>query len=202
MSDRYFDPCYQTFFIEHKHNLCKTWNGIKSIINVSKKSTRPVNCLSINDKEETDPLTIADSFNTFFSTVAQKIENKIIKTDKHFKDYLKNPVHDSFFLRPTDPEEIKKELQKMNSHKAYGPNSIPTNILKNLSVNLSAPLSELINLSFNEGRFPKALKTASVTPVFKKGNSLSLTSNLSKLIEKLVHERLYFFLEMKSVIFV
>ena len=97
----------------------------------------------------------------------------------------------------------------MNVRKAFGPNSVPTNILENFSDNLCDPICELINLSFQEGSFPKALKTASVTPVFKKGNSLecnnyrpiSLTSNLSKLLEKLVHERLYFFLEKKSVIY-
>ena len=65
------------------------------------------------------------------------------------------------------------------------------------------PLTELINLSFNQGKFPAVLKIASVTPTFKKGDKLdvnnyrpiSLISNISKIIEKLIHKRLNSFLE-------
>ena len=68
---------------------------------------------------------------------------------------------------------------------------------------ISIPLANLINLSFECGIFPILLKVASVTLIHKKGDSLdcnnyfpvSLTSNLNKLIEKLVHKRFYNFLE-------
>ena len=54
-----------------------------------------------------------------------------------------------------------------------------------------------------------SLKVASVTPIHKKGGSLdcnnyrpvSLISNLSKLIEKLVHNRLYNFLEKHKLLY-
>ena len=54
-----------------------------------------------------------------------------------------------------------------------------------------------------------SLKVASVTPIHKKGGSLdcnnyspiSLISNLSKLIEKLVHNRLYKFLEKHKLFY-
>ena len=89
-------------------------------------------------------------------------------------------------------------IKTLNTNKAVGPNSIPTKILKTYSKSLSKPPSELINLSFAQGNFPTILKIAKVIPIHKKGNKsecdnyrpTSLISNISKLLEKLVHERL------------
>ena len=52
------------------------------------------------------------------------------------------------------------------------------------------------------GVFPSVLKTAKVVPVFKKDSKLdysnyhpiSLLSNIEKVLEKLMHKRLYMFL--------
>ena len=68
---------------------------------------------------------------------------------------------------------------------------------------INIPLANLMNLSFECGIFSISLKVASVTLIHKKGDSLdcnkycpvSLKSNLSKLMEKLVHKRLHNFLE-------
>ena len=89
---------YQKFFTEHRQNLHKTWEGIKSVINISKKTDKSIGCLRIDGEEETDPLKIANSFNDFFSTIAQKIETKNVHTNKKFSDYLGNPAENYFFI--------------------------------------------------------------------------------------------------------
>ena len=69
------------------------------------------------------------------------------------------------------------------------------------------PLTELINLSFNQGKFPAVLQIARMTLTFKKGDKLdvnnyrpiSLISNISKIIEKLIHKRLNSFLEQNNI---
>ena len=89
----------------------------------------------------------------------------------------------------------------MKTNKSTGPNSIPTHTLKISNQIICKPLTYLINLSFSNGIFPDLLKTSNVIPVFKRGvnqdyNSyrpISLISNLSKLMEKIVHPRLYSF---------
>ena len=94
----------------------------------------------------------------------------------------------------------------MNTSKSVIPYSIPTNILKLSYSVLSKPLVKLINFSFSKGTFPELPKFANVIPVFKKGGSLHynnyrpifLISNIGKLIEKIVHKRLYSFLEKNS----
>ena len=62
-------------------------------------------------------------------------------------------------------------------------------------------------MSFETGVHPEPTKTPNVTPVNKKGSQLelnnyrpiSLISNISKIIEKLVHKRLNSFLEANSI---
>ena len=101
-------------------------------------------------------------------------------------------------MRPTDEKEIEQKIKAMKDNKALGPNSIRTKILKVHSKTLSKPLAELINQSLNQGKFPTILKIAKVIPIHKRGDKsecdnyrpISLISNISKLIEKTVHERL------------
>ena len=60
----------------------------------------------------------------------------------------------------------------MKTNKISGQNSIPTNILKLFKKEFSKPLSDMINMSFNQGVFPNILKIANVIPVHKKGDKL------------------------------
>ena len=67
----------------------------------------------------------------------------------------------------------------------------------------------IINKSFESGIFPDALKLTKVIPIFKSGSKLdmnnyrpiSLLSTFSKIFEKLMHLRLYKFLENNKVIY-
>ena len=96
-------------------------------------------------------------------------------------------------------------IKTFNVNKAIGPNSILVTILKEIK-EISEPLSSLINLPFDTGEFPNCLKLAKVIPVYKKGDQqecnnyrpISLLSNISKLIEKLLYNRLYKFLNQNK----
>ena len=67
----------------------------------------------------------------------------------------------------------------------------------------------MINLSFSTGIFPNVLKIAKVLPLFKGGSSqdinnyrpISLLSIFDKIIEKLMHKRLYAFLDENNILF-
>ena len=97
----------------------------------------------------------------------------------------------------------------MKTNKASGPNSIPTNNLKLLKKEFSKPLSDMINMSFNQGVFPNILKIANVIPIHKKGDKLncnnyrpiSLLSNISKIFEKSMHTHLVNFLRKNKLLF-
>ena len=66
--------------------------------------------------------------------------------------------------------ETDKLIKNLNHNKSLGPCSIPVKILKNHANDLKQPLAFLINLSFRQGVFPEALKTARVAPIFKNDN--------------------------------
>ena len=74
---------------------------------------------------------------------------------------------------------------------------------------ISKPLADLFNKSFEEGTFPSILKSANVIPVHKKDDHLqssnyrpiSLISNISKILEKIMHTRLYCFIEKNNSLF-
>ena len=67
-------------------------------------------------------------------------------------------------------------------------------------------IAELVNKSFQSGIFPDIFKIAKVIPIFKSElrvlcnnyRPISLLSNISKLIWKLIYKRLYSFLEQQN----
>ena len=82
--------------------------------------------------------------------------------------------------------------------------------MKGCKKEISIPLSLIITLGFSTGIFPKRLKFANVFPIHKGDDKdkvcsnyrpIALLSNISKIIEKLVHVRLYFYLERNNILY-
>ena len=102
-----------------------------------------------------------------------------------------------------DQIEVECLISMLQTSKSSGPWSIPVNVLHLLKKDISLPLSKIFNLSMKTGTHPDCLKLAKVIPIHKKGSKLevgnyrpiSLLSNINKLLEKIVHERCYDFLE-------
>ena len=115
----------------------------------------------------------------------------------------------SFFINPTDKTEIKSIILSLEPLKSIGPNLIPTKILKLLSNDISTQFAELFNLSFCEGVFPSILKTCKVIAIYKKDSQLnfsnympiSLLSNIDKILERIMYNRLYEFLETDNLMY-
>ena len=174
-----------------------------------KKSNKLITSLNINNQIETNPKTISEAFNKFFSLIAKDIDNKIIPTNKTHKDILNTSVVNSLFLTPINEEQVELLIKEMNTSKSVGLYGILTNILKLKCSVLTKPLAKLINFSFSEDIFPDLLTFANVIPVFKKGDNLnynnyrptSLISNIGKLVEKIEDKSLYNFFEKNSLLF-
>ena len=126
-----------------------------------------------------------------------------------FKDYLPRRLTNSIAFRPTDKDEIINIISKFKTGKSCGPTSIPVNIFKLIQLEVASPLAKIANLSFETGVQPEKLKMAKVIPIYKKGSKLStsnyrpisLLSNINKIFETIVFERVYGFIEKYDVIY-
>ena len=86
-------------------------------------------------------------------------------------------------------------MTQVDPFKAKGPDGILPKLLKEMEFELSPSLTWLFNSSLKQGKVPHDWKTASVTPIFKKGNHsnhanyrpVSLTSVCCKTLECIIH---------------
>ena len=164
----------------------------------------------LDNEIETGPTKIAEGFNAYFSSIAEKLQQNISFGGVDFTKYLTTPLGHNFLFKAVDENEISIIIDSLENSKATGPHSIPTEILKIIKLNIVYPLKEIINISFATGVYPDKLKIAKVIPIFKtKGDLLltlnyrpiSLLSNVNKIFEKLVYARLYSFLNLHNCIY-
>ena len=201
---------YSKYFNEYSNNIKKVWTGIKGIINIKTKDQNSPNCIEVNNQQITDNKQICNEYNDYFSTVADNILKKnktpILKT---FDQYLGKRNSRSFVFEDCTPNEIFLLIAELNSSKGTGPNGIPTEILKMINFAICVPLSKIFNMCIQNGTHPEKLKLAHVIPIFKKGcrlmvsnyRPISLLSNLNKLFEKIMHKRIYAFLEKFNILY-
>ena len=197
------------YFEEHKQNMKKTWDGIRNLINVSKKSSTNINEIIHNNQSFTENKDKAKALNNYFVNIGPSIEEKIPKAKSSFQSYLGDPNPISFTLNPCDADEISDIISTFGAGKASGPFSIPTNLLKEFSLHFSKPISIIVNKSLQEGVFPQSLKTALVCAIFKKNDKtkcanyrpISLLSNISKIFERVMYNRIEQFIDEHNLIY-
>ena len=127
------DKYYQNFFKQNKNNLIKVWKTIKSLINFKPNKVSNLINLNINGKISSNPLEVANHFNKYFTTIASKIDKKIVKSNKKFTDFLINPNEKTFSLYLTTPEEVQDYLKNIDLGKSVSPFNIPSRLLKEFS---------------------------------------------------------------------
>ena len=130
---------------------------------------------------------MANNFNNHFTSIVEKMEVNLVKTKFNYSKDLSNPNKCSFFIKPTNAEDVLCEITKLKNNKLTGPSSISLKFLKLFKTTLSESISLIANISFSTGTFPFALKTANVIAIYKKDDhtvcnnycSVSLLSNIS-----------------------
>ena len=109
---------------------------------------------------------VVSSILTFFN-VGSNLASRILKEKRPFKTYLRKAVVNSFFIKPIQESEIEKLINNLNKNKSLDTCRVNVKILQNHVDVLKQPLKYLTNLSFQQGKFPEALRTARVTHIFK-----------------------------------
>ena len=105
----------------------------------------------------------------------------------------------TFSFEHVTRDEIHREIANLDHTKASQDNDIPTKIIKANSDIICEVIYNDYNYNLvDNGIFPDFLKTANVTPVFKKGSRtdkknyrpVSILPNLSKIYERLIYKQL------------
>ena len=172
------------------------WKISKRIL--GDKSERMIPPLLENNILIPDDTTKAEIFNNHFASIASHDPNMPLP---RLPDIQLNTNTQIDSIETTELE-VKRLLTQLGVHKSTGPDGIGNWILHHCSDSLCKPLTALFNKSLADGVFPRTWKLANVCPVYKKGNKsdkvnyrpISLLSNMSKVLEKIVFKRLYEYL--------
>jgi hypothetical protein len=176
----------------------KTWQTLNEILGKSKGNST-VSQLKVNGVIERDETAIANSFNNFFTNIGMEISNSVPPVLAQPEDAV-NYGRDIPGLRlgNTTPEHILQTIKKFKLKHSCDSQGVSNKMIKFIGQEIAAPLSHIFNLSLRSGVFPNKLKQARVIPIFKSGDHLecdnyrpiSLLSSISKILEKIVSEKL------------
>ena len=74
------------------------WKGIDTVVN--NKNKKPADEIFLNESGKliSDTKHVADTVNTYFVNVAQKLVSNMGNSNTKYQDYLKNPNESSLFL--------------------------------------------------------------------------------------------------------
>lgn len=158
--------------------------------------------------DTTDSLTIANCFGVHFS---ESVKNQI---GDHFlsQDFPScttcDLMQNTIFCEPVTHMEVIAVVKNLKNTSSCGPDGVLVRVLKSVIHSIAVPLSSLINVSFNTGKFPEILKTGKVTAIFKSGDMndcnnyrpISVLSCFSKILEKLMYARLFSFLCRNNIL--
>ena len=90
---------YKKYFADNKDNLQKIWKGIKEIINIKSKNYDYPTCIQNGDVNLTDPIAISNSFNDYFTSIADNIlEKRKYNGTKSYRDFLAKRLTEKFCL--------------------------------------------------------------------------------------------------------
>ena len=124
----------------YKENIKKTWQIMKEVIGKGKlvNNSLPKH-LIINNRNNFDQKTIANSFNEYFVNVRPKVACEILQSQRSFEIYLKRSDSSVEEVILSD-EEIKTAFFSLKSSKSPGFDEINYHIVKQNFNSLLVPL--------------------------------------------------------------
>ena len=205
------DNYYKELFTNKKNSVYNMWKTLGVIVNPGKKRKgHDINKISSNGKMITNKNQIANIINEHFCSVGDRlVEGLPNNLNLNFKQYLPDPILNSFFLRPILREEIIKEIKLLNPRKSSGPDKIPVKLIQLCPEIFADNLAIIYNKAIESAVYPDDMKIARVVALFKKGERhsadnyrpISLLSCINKLFEKLVCKQLLAYCEANNIFY-
>ena len=150
--------------------------------------------------------TLANKFNTFFSTVGKVLDNELEKYDstKHpFQQHTKENLP-KFRIKKVTEDTVLKHIEKIDIYKSSEIEDLSTFFLKGSLKILVKEMTDIINTSIETGEVPKAWKIGRLSPIYKGTGKKEETGNYrpisllplpSKILEKVINDQVKTFIE-------
>jgi len=196
---------YYESIIQRENTAKGMWTAVDRITNRKSRKVEIKKIVSTTNEEIVDKTEIAEVFNIHYTELGKIYADKIMPGTP--SDVQQRNIA-TFYLHPTNSLEIEAEIRQLKDKKTPGGDGITSEVMKVIGTLVSGPLAFLINECFTQGVFPKVFKTSTVTPLYKTGDRtkiinyrpLSLTSTISKIMEKLIKSRIMKFLNKYKIV--
>ena len=202
---------FQKQLTKHQSDCKKTWEILRKAINNSNKSNNSIQSIIHNGVSINDPSSMADKFNEFFVNVALKIVEDIHPVN--LLPTTSPPRIDSAFSfnfsdDPLTASEIQETIEQLKNKKTVDSDGLSSAFVKKIALTISKPLLIIFTKSFNDGVIPRQFKQSKIIPLFKSGDRssmdnyrpIALLSTFSKILEKIVCNRLSDYLEKNELL--
>ena len=189
-----------------EHNTHHSWRAINMLLGRKSKITG-VNELKIDNTVFSDPDSISDAFNEYFTKVGPRTAGCIPETSVKPESYVKE-CHSVFQFTLISPGKVRNLLSKLSTSKACGIDGITPQVLKDSAGIISDTLCHILNRSLTTGIFFDSWKTAKVFPIHKGSaktdpnnyRPISVLPILTKMFEKIVFDQLYLYLTQNDIL--
>ena len=106
---------YQNAVERSKCNSQLMWSTIKSLLSSSNSSSLP-QTLKLDGSVTSDPVLMAEGFNSYFSEVGALLADKIESSKENtFKTYMSKRISSTLFLHPTNPAEVFNVISSLKT---------------------------------------------------------------------------------------
>lgn len=200
-------------FEQHKNDMRKTWEVLRESIRKTNDKSSIIEQIKSGDISFNNDDCMANQFNNYFTTIADRINDEINPSDRDCTFYL-NDNNDIFSFQNINPFDIIKIVKGFESKSSKDMFGISNKLLKNVIEKIAIPLAHIINLSLQTGEIPLDLKLAKVVPIYKlkkkESDLLCIMSNyrpisllpiFSKILEKVVAIKLTSFLDENKLLY-
>jgi hypothetical protein len=148
------------------------WKHAKSLAGKNSTQHNPLQGLA-NEICDGDMPTLTEKINDFFQSVSGNLP-PLDRNHPYF--YFETSVAPNKYI--ISVETVEKQLARLNTRKAAGPDGLPSWILHDFSHLLAKPVCAIFNSSIREGYVPEIWRSATICALPKKTPPKSVESDL------------------------
>ncbi|MEL7306976.1 MAG: reverse transcriptase domain-containing protein [Pseudomonadota bacterium] len=188
----------------------KVWKTIKSL-STGSKGEAPNEIICVGGREARTDRQKANAFMTQYADTSRvktgkEERGRRVEVMNRLGQYAKDEEE---FGAPFTQDELEGALEHLEEGKKGGADGVEAAMMKRLGEKAKERWLQIFNLSWNEGRCLGRWKQAVIIPILKSGKDpkdmgsyrpVSLTSVCVKIMERMVVNRLYYWMERTGVV--